>query len=458
MSMQSKFSWNIFRPTKIRDRLAGMLLLASFLVIAVLSTIVYFFTARFHEQEFYSRLEERVELTELIFLENDKELEQTVRDRFLQTLDEELEYAIPFSAVGKDSLNQLFLPDFAQKIEDQAVVRFKQGDRYGLGRKYSLPKGDFVVVVTAEDTFGQRKLNFLKNVLSWGGLCAGLLLVIVGRFGLERALMPLENKIRRASAISAERLDLRLNVENPEDEIGRVSLAFNGMLDRLQDAFEAQRLFVRHASHEMKNPLTAIGGEAEVLLQKTRSAEEYQDALRVVLKESNKLQALINQLLSLEKTEAMAILPNPMNFSLDHCLLEVIEQFPADRMQLDFQPKEGENLLKGNPHLLGTAFQNLIDNALKYSGDKPVKVSFACKGTDYNIQVIDQGIGIPASDLNRIYQPFFRSSNVLGHKGHGIGLALVKKIVELHKGGINVSSTPGEGTIVNLILPSGCSN
>ncbi len=439
---------------KIRDRLTWLLSITAVAAIATVGILVYIFTSRFHEREFFNRLEKRVALTELIFLEKNQAIEQAVRDKFLQTLDAEKEFAITLHPSGIDSLHRLFPEGLAGRIKQEEVVKFWQGERQGVGRLYHLPAGDYAVIVTAVDTFGRSKLNFLRKILLIGGVTAVLLLVVVDRLGIAAALRPLEDKIHRASDISADRLDLRLEVNNPDDEIGEVAIAFNRMLDRLQASFEAQRQFVRNASHEMRNPLTAISGQIEVLLGKTRSPEEYQATLQIIQAEADRLQLLMRQLLDLEKTEALSQLPEPKVFPLDQCLLEAIEPFPPQRIQLDLALDDGQHNVKGSFPLLRTALQNIVDNALKYSSDQPVKVSCHRRGQCFEIMVEDRGIGIPQADLEQIFQPLFRSSNARRKQGHGIGLTLVKKIADLHNGTLKIASETGEGTTVTLRLPT----
>jgi len=439
---------------KIRNRLTQILTITAIVAITVLSLVVYYYTAKFHEREFFSRLEERVAITELIFLENDKEIESAIRDRFLQTLDEENEYVISLKPSGIDSLKTLFPPNFAGLIMQENLVRFWQGERQGVGVHYHLPKGDFAVIVTAIDIFGQRKLNFLQKILLYGGLFAVILLVIVNRLALSSALRPLENTIKRASTINANRLDLRLPVEVSEDEIGKLASAFNNMMDRLQNSFEAQRMFVRNASHEIQNPLTALRGEAEVILQKPRSEEEYQEALQTIFKGATQMQGLIKQLLDLEKMDALSVLPDPEIFSFDDCLLESIDLFPSERFILNFELDENEHLVFGCKDLIQIALKNIIDNALKYSNDSPITIYFYRDENRQLTYVKDEGIGISQNDLDKIFHPFFRSNEAREKRGHGIGLALVKKILTLHEGEINYMSKPGVGTVVEISLPA----
>ncbi|MEM7371619.1 MAG: HAMP domain-containing sensor histidine kinase [Bacteroidota bacterium] len=437
---------------KIRDRLTYTLSITGIVSIAALGVLLYFFTARFYEQQFFSRLEERVSLTELMFLENEA-MRQSIRAKFLQTLDEEKEYAISLRPSGLDSLERMFPPQFAERIQNEKLVRFWHGEAQGVGRYYNLPTGEYAVVVTALDTFGNSKLNFLKRMLLFGGAFLILGQVIVYRIGIIRALKPLENKIYQASHISAERLDLRLQVNNPLDEIGKVAIAFNRMLDRLQRSFEAQRQFVRNASHEMKTPLTAIGAATDVLLIKDRSIEEYKVSLSIIQEEADRLQLLINQLLDLEKAEAHLVLPDAEPICLDQLMLEILEEFPPEGMRLQFDRGLDDCSIVGNRSLMRVALFNLVENAYKYSDNQQVRISYGRMDNHLFIKITDRGVGIPQADMENIFEPFFRANNVRGKEGHGIGLTMVNKIVKLHNGSIHYRSELNKGTTCTLLFP-----
>ncbi|GEM_PF-118400 len=453
MSYENETQSSQFLNMKIRNRLTLIYALTAFATMLAGGIFIYWFTARFHHNEFFRRLDERAEITKQIFLEKNETVTQVVREKFLHTLDDEEEFVTTLQPDGRDSLNKLFYPGLGSEILEESSVFFWQKERQGVAKRYLLPGGDYVVVVTALDFFGQSKLmNLRKILLIWTALCC-LILIGVGYWATGRALRPLELKILKASRISGNRLDLRLEVKNPHDEIGALALAFNSMLDRLQAAFEAQRRFVSNASHELRNPMTAIIGEAEVLLAKERSPEEYKAALHIIQTEAERLERLTNNLLLLASSDSMAQLPTHRSVALDACVMEVLEKFPADRLMLNLPDTDTKLMVSGNPSLLAAAISNILDNAFKFSGDQPVTVSLTANHTDCHLKVMDMGIGIPANDLGNIYQPLFRAQNARRFRGTGFGLPLAKKIVELHGGQLEVQSEEGMGTTASVYLP-----
>lgn len=397
-------------------------------------------------------MEERVDLTEKIFLEKNETVTQAVREKFLHTLDEEQEFAITLKPSGLDSLNRLFDEGLGTKILRSGTVFFWQNKRQGVCKRYSLPTGEYVVVVTALDVFGQTKLDYLIKILIAGAILGSLLLTIIGYWAAGKALLPLEHKIHKASSISANRLDLRLEVKNPNDELGELARAFNSMLDRLQAAFESQRRFISNASHELRNPMTAIIGEAEVLLARDRTPAEYRAAVQIIQTQAERLERLTNDLLSLATSDSMIQLPVPAPVALDSLLLEILEKYPADRLMLDMAAADAPPMVVASLTLLTSAINNVLDNAFKFSDDKPVTVSLQMSQNGCLIKISDLGIGIPADEMAHIYQPLFRATNARRFRGTGFGLPLAKKIIELHGGQLEVHSEEGKGTTVSIFL------
>jgi signal transduction histidine kinase len=263
--------------------------------------------------------------------------------------------------------------------------------------------------------------------------------------------------VSEVNQITKDNLSYRLTtkaVANKPDEIEELVITFNALLDRIEHAFVAQKRFVQHASHEIKTPLTAIMGEAELALVKDRTPEEYRRTLLVVVSETERLVNITQGLLTLARFEEGYYSTELENVNL----LEVIENAEqafklryADRRLLIVTAGE-DFLVRGNAQLLQIALYNLIDNAFKYSNDE-VKLVISKTQTGFVISISDQGIGIPDADLPKIKSPMFRGSNVKNIPGAGLGLSLVHRIIEFHKGRLEILSELNKGTTSLIHLP-----
>lgn len=438
---------------KIRNRLSWLVSLTAIGIFFLFGWTIYQLDSQFYVEGFYKRLEERLIMVEMEYKENPHEFENSNWNDPLDVYYQDIELAVTLDEEGKALLGEIFNGEWELPLSGKDMFRFQVDQKQGVGKIIFDGGNKVVLLVLAVDKDGADKLQFLKRSLFIEGSIAIFLLVLVMRFEIRRLLMPLETKIQRASKISADRLNLRLQVKNPEDEIGKVALAFNQMLDRLEIAFEAQKQFVRNASHEIKNPLTAIKGEIEVLLQKERSPDEYIAAISIISNEANRLEVLTNQLLDLEKANAMDEISNPEVLSMEQIIFEVAEKFPPQLVKLSLEAVDKSCYLEGKSKLLEMALYNLVENGLKYSNNLQVEIKFQWIQNCGIITITDQGVGIPAQELNKIFQPLYRASNALTIKGHGIGLSLAKRIIELHKGTLSLESKVKEGTSVTVSLP-----
>jgi signal transduction histidine kinase len=284
--------------------------------------------------------------------------------------------------------------------------------------------------------------------------------IILGHFISGILLNPISSKIQQANAISANNLYERLAVIDPTDEMGELAIAFNSLLDRVEQAFYTQKLFIDNASHEIRNPLTAIIGETDFVLERPREPEVYVNSLKAVAIEADRLNVLVNDLLQLAGINRRDVTFSREIISV-YDLLSIAKEkldalYPNNQVQLDEVDNDQirTTLIEGNRHLLTTALFNLMDNASKYSFFKPVIVmaSVYAEG-NVEITIQDMGIGIPGEDLKNITQPFHRASNVRQIVGTGIGIPLTLKIIELHNGKLEVKSILKSGTIAKVILP-----
>ena len=209
------------------------------------------------------------------------------------------------------------------------------------------------------------------------------------------------------------------------------------MLDRIDRDYQTEKMFVNNASHEINNPLTAIQGECEVGLLRDYSAQEYQDILRRIAHEAERVVTIMRELLQFSHVrsgEEMTEL-EPVNIA------SLLQSLTEGRCELDCK---SDFTVSADAHLLRMAFHNLINNAIKYSDGKPVSITVS----DHLVVICDQGIGIPKDDLPHIFEPFYRATNTGSVMGHGVGLALAKAILEKHGAKVSVESQQGEGTTV----------
>ena len=445
---------------KISTRLAVTFSVISSAIFIAFGVAVYLLSANHRVDEFQERLKQRVEVTEKIFLEKESfeldELEK-VMEEFLHTLPEETEEVLEIVPNHQPVYNYNYPNHVKDKLATNNTVIFEEAEVQGRSKIFKIDGKDYLVIVTAVDHVGTEYLSFLKNLIIILVLIGVPLIFLAGFIATNRALLPITKKIDKANTIGASNLDQRLIVHNAGDELGKMAIAFNKLLDRLQASFEAQKSFIRNASHEIRNPLTAIIGEAEIATSKSRTIEEYQQSLTVILNGGETLNTTVNNLLQLSKVAASEDQIKYRLLHFDEFLSEAKESFdfinPLNQITLDVSGETGMYPFMGNKNLLKTAVINLLDNACKFSSNSKVEVFLAPQIDRLRLTIKDKGIGIEQADIEKIMRPFFRGNNAIKIKGSGIGLSLSHKIVELHQGTLEIQSQVEIGTEVHVELP-----
>jgi two-component system sensor histidine kinase KdpD len=207
-------------------------------------------------------------------------------------------------------------------------------------------------------------------------------------------------------------------------------------------------------SHDLRTPLTAIMTAAAALDPQRPDAEEVAEVRAVVLEAATRLAALVEKLLDLSRLQAGAAEQHIGAYSLEEVLSEAIEHVAGDRGLLQLSLDDDLPLLEGDSSQLERAFANLLENAARYSKGKPVSIRARVVGSRVRVRIVDQGPGIRASELERIFMPFYRSPDQpASHRGSGLGLAIAKGFVEVNGGRISVESLPGQGTSFVVEFP-----
>jgi signal transduction histidine kinase len=437
---------------------AGILLLSLF--------IIYVKFQKMTEDEFYNSLRSKALMTAEMVLHDEQNLkpidESKVEDSVLPFRENVVIYNADLKRVfafnrAAEPLPEKTLLNFKNANE----TRFQKGELLALGIRHQSRSGREYLIV-AESVFNSEELSNLRNILIVSFfLCIGIV-AAGGWFYAGQAMSPVARIVNEVDNILPSDLSARLNVQNNHDEISRLVMTFNRLLDRIQFAFRMQKSFISNVSHELKNPLSVIIAQLEIALDKNRSQDEYRTTLVSVLEDSRELNEVTEKLLQLARVHSEGANIAFEQVRLDEIMLQtrasLLRLHPDYHIAFDIEgiPESEEQLcVHGNEPLLRSAFQNLMDNGCKFSPDKKVevKIHFDPVGR-HRVEIADRGPGIPSKDLQLIFQPFYRSSQSIHVRGSGIGLSLVDSIMRLHRVALDVTSQQGKGTTFKMSFPA----
>lgn len=306
----------------------------------------------------------------------------------------------------------------------------------------------------------KETLNGLVFLLALGS-GATLVLAWVGSLWLSRkVLAPIDALCTGAETMSEADLGKRLALDSPYREFRRLTQAVNSVLDQFQRSSEVQRNFCEIAAHEMKTPLTILQGNLEVALMKARTVEEYHEVLLNNLQQVDRLIALTRPLLTLAKFTSSKPPVNLAPLALEPLIQELVDELIllADDRQitLKFEPQPVP-LVLGDAQWLKQALINLLDNALRYTpSGGAVTVRLQAVGREVSVAVEDTGHGIEPEHIPHLFERFYRTdwARAKDAGGTGLGLPIVKEIMEAHSGSISVTSQVLKGSVFTLRLPA----
>ncbi|MEA5460099.1 HAMP domain-containing sensor histidine kinase [Arcicella sp. LKC2W] len=439
-------------------------LLVSVIVLAIF-VVIYWLRHNYIEEEFYKRLTQKA-TTSAELLVSVKEVNAKLLKKIEKANNDVLyrENLIIYDYKNlkvysrNDTSRFKISPEMLNQIRKQHFARFKQGEFKIVGMLYTDRFNRVVTVAGAVDVSGKKDLQNLLGIMIWLFLCVFLLVTFVGYYFSVRALSPISEVIQQVQTIYPQNVNQRLTIQNPKDEIGRLTATFNELLERISEVFRLQNLFVSNVSHEMKNPLMKIGSQIDVALLKSRSPEEYLATLQSVRQDIREMGQLSNTLLELAKVSDLNHKLMYDEVRLDETIWEagdlLLQAEQNYQVQVDFADELEEDtqlVVKGNAQLLKTAFVNLMENGCKFSENHLVKVSLHFLKDHIEVQFTNHG-KMEKPEIDLIFEPFYRSQNTASIKGYGVGLSLVNRIVKLHGGNIKVQCA-GNQTVFVLWLP-----
>lgn len=304
------------------------------------------------------------------------------------------------------------------------------------------------------------KEDTLRELLWQSSIALGLMAVAsvgLGWFVAGRMLRPVHEIADTARRITDERLEERIDLAGPPDELKDLADQFDAMLDRLQTAFEAQREFVANASHELRTPLTIIRTEIDVTLDDPDAGRDQLEATAEVVRRAiERTEGLIDRLLVLARAEGPLQLDEEAD--LADAVRRALDARSADieDLALDVTLDLAEVHVEGDRMLLDRLVGNLVDNAVEHNErDGRIEIAASQDGDTVTLRCANGGPLIPAEDAPRLFERFARldRTRVGGRGGYGLGLSIVRAIVRAHRGAVTARALPGGGLVVEVSLP-----
>ena len=354
---------------------------------------------------------------------------------------------------GMDAL--AFLNVAATRPGRTRTMRF--GSRVAMVRIRRLNDGNLLIAGYALDALDRLKARY-KDIL---GLWMLVMLVVgaaLGWFITRRAMAGVTRVARTAQRIGSEALDTRVSAGNEGLEVQELAQAFNDMLQRIQAAMDELRRVTDNIAHDLRSPIARIRGFAEMALTGRDNNMGVQDLAARVMEESDRLIGMINDLLDIARTRAGVQVLEKESVDMVGLVADAVDLFipsaQAKGIVMDVTLPRTPVMVHGDLSRLQRVVANLLDNAIKFTpaGGK-VHVTVERSGDEAAIRIRDTGIGIPQSEITKVFNRFYRADTSRSTPGSGLGLSLAQAVVQAHNGRITVTSTPGKGSEFVVVLP-----
>ena len=299
--------------------------------------------------------------------------------------------------------------------------------------------------------------QFRKIILT---IMAPLLLIgtLVGAFLSFRVLKPVRDIIQTVQSIEIGSMETRVPRSNAGDELDELARLFNKMLDRINSLIKGMRDSLDNVAHDLRTPMTRIRNSSEIALHSDKVNDGHKEALITVVEETDRILKMLNTLMDIAEAEAGTLNIDRQFTNVSTLIGRVVDmyQFVAEEKEVRIHmnvPKECYASV--DPERISQALANLLDNAVKFTPDGGVvRVDVGHINNEINIKIKDTGTGISQEDLPKIWERLYRSDHSRSQKGLGLGLNLVKAIIEAHNGRVEVRTEPGKGSTFNIILSS----
>lgn len=369
---------------------------------------------------------------------------------------------ILYESPGVDLLSPFKELQPTKEVRISKLHRWVSSGKTYLGASVETTAADkkYRIVTAIDQNFHILFLERFRRQFLLIMISAGIFTLLASLLGVHQGHAPLRALSGSVRAIQTDRLDLRLDSSSAPQELHDLVLAFNDMLERLEEGFTRLTNFSEDIAHELRTPLTNLIMQTQVSLSKARTQTEYRELLYSNLEEQERLAKMVNDMLWLAKSEHGLIKPAPISLSVFEEIRRLFDFFEAlaDERQVSLVLEGQDQRIRADRDMLLRAVSNLLSNAIRHTPNGgQVTVRVEIEEQHIRLSVSNPGNLIPAEHLSKIFDRFYRvdASRQRDNQGGGLGLglAITKSIVELHKGSIGVHSDSG-ATTFTLSLPT----
>ncbi|MGR3855128.1 MULTISPECIES: HAMP domain-containing sensor histidine kinase [Chryseobacterium] len=454
---------------KIATRTALIYSILTAGILFLFAYVLYFVSEKNREDEFNDRLGYKV-IWRSEFIFDARISDEKIRElhRRNQKLLNEADISVynskkelTFTDIPPLKSNEKYLNKITRSNKNR--IFWQQGDRQYIAMQFPSNGEKYYIIGSAVDVTGKAHISEFKKDIIIIYISSIVIIFIIGFLFSYYTLKPLKDIILQIRDISEHNLNKRLDIPKAKDEIYELTETFNSTFNRLEKSFNNHKQFVTTISHEFRTPLSTLIAELELAKELNVTLDDYKLSIDNALQDANDASELSSALLDFARASYDVSQISFTNLRLDEILAEaklaLLQKNASYKIGINYMSNasdDDENNYDffGNPYLLQVAFSNLIENACKYSADKSCHIEIETKQEHIKIHFIDHGIGISEKDLSKIFDLFYRGSNKSFEKGNGIGLSIVKRIVEIHEGKLTIDSEVAKGSIFTVEFPS----
>ncbi len=388
--------------------------------------------------------------------EEEEHKQVEVNPTFIQIVD--LKGKTVFKSANLQENHFLFNPKNKKTVFYNATInnkKIRQGQFPVINDKNKII-GQLTIGVSQQESYNVLHNLLIVLIATYIFIISILYFIMI--FVVSKAIAPIHQLIDSASQINYININSRLPLPENEDEIHQLATTINELLSRLETSFYQQKQFTSDASHEMQTPLTAIKGIVEVLLRKPRTAEKYEEKMREVLVQTNRLSQLHDQLLQLAQLESSVLLAKKEKVFIEAIIQKSIKSYDTLIKNNNIQIHNSiptDVIVWTDTLLLEMILDNLLSNAIKYN-NKEGTIFFTWNASTKTLSVTDEGIGIDADQLPLLFNRFYRADESRSSHipGNGLGLSITKRLCDSQNIILTVSSLKSKGSTFQLQFPT----